>query len=198
MNTPRHARLNWKTLLWRVFTLVACVVFALSIANPFLHIGWYLPMAQYTTSVSFWSYKEHVFMHYGNPWQLDYTFADYWSTAQDWRSFQTWNTSWGWIWLGTLSFTMFELQLLSIAFAILTILKEKLSTALLSTLLAAATLSLMFTLYLGIQGFYLVNLEPGFWLTLTSTILFSANTTRLGTRRLRQRPTNTPQEAGAA
>lgn len=163
----------------RALTAFACLLFTASVLVPFLTVGWHgidfgwPPISGETAT--FWSFKVTRGFQlrdppFFSPSREMYSFVDYWYTVR---------FDFGGVWEG-LMVLMFSTQVLTVLSAIVAIcLRDRFGSFwfLLPGIYCAVTVLLMwfFSLTNASYGFVnIIRLEGGFWLALTSAILFFA------------------------
>jgi hypothetical protein len=162
-----------KSRLTRLISLLACTIFAASVFFPFLQAPFLRLVDRPENDYALlWSYKEILTVSYegtGRKW-LEYGFADYWTLQLVWGV-----TPALFPWLGIIAYTTFEFQIITVSAGVLAVFKGKRKLYLLQTLFAATTLVLLTLVPSAVSGYYDKIFQTGFWLTLASVILCSAN-----------------------
>lgn len=153
-----------------VLLLSACCLFLISIVEPFLTSKLVLPywgqMPHIETrmSVTCWSYKAIV---YGSNYPEWLFFNDYWFGIYEHFSILLFTH------VQTFLIMMFTTQILTIALGSLSLGLRKEKTRLLSFILSAIVILLMYKTYTELNdGFLSARYENGYWLTYPSMILF--------------------------
>lgn len=166
----KDLKMKWASILWRVVTISAIVVFLISIFNPFLNAVWRgLRIPEYFSSWpgEMWSF-EQLFYYFdiAGPAALVYverSFDQYW--LQDWSVGVA-------SWTGYALMTIFLLQALTIASGVITIVKNNRVLILLPTVSSTLVAALMSIISWSMSYSYEKKLLPGFWLTLLSIPIF--------------------------
>ena len=153
-----------------VLLLSACCLFLISIVEPFLTSRLVLPyggqMSHFieTRSVTCWSYKAIV---YGSNYPEWFFFNDYWFGVYEGFSILLF------MHVQTFLIMMFTTQILTIALGSLSLGLRKEKTRLLSFILSAIVILLMYKTCTDLNdGFFSAKYEAGYWLTYPSLILF--------------------------
>ena len=155
--------------LFDVLLLSACCLFLISVVEPFLTSNlilprWYQLPVETEVSVTYGSYKAVVYV--GN-FHERFFFNDYWfGNCEGFSIFLFMHVQ-------TFLVMMFTTQILTIALGLLSLGLRKEKTRLLSFILSAIVILLMYRTYAELNGgLRFIKYENGYWLTYPSMILF--------------------------
>jgi len=184
--------LNWKDIL-RVLGGFTCFLFALSIFHPFLQVQLFdiVTFSGYPGPETFWSFKV-ISVYFRAPNDLvarEYWFADYWYRYTNYRTVELG------LGIGTVFVFMFGAQVLAMLFAALATFEVKACLFLSSAVLSFFTTFCMWLVSRAfIYSYYNYVFQAGFWLTLSSVMLFFTGSI-LSWRSLRKEATHSQNKS---